>query len=98
MNRNIIPRKIFRLSAVDGLSLEGQRILAAERDRFNSALFSYCMAVRGISGAPAQYAALISLIDTLHHQAKIQKDFHVLLQMNRPSNFLTVSLIEEIME
>ncbi|KAK6759321.1 hypothetical protein RB195_021112 [Necator americanus] len=104
--RNKIDKKEYVLlkalvlcnATVDGLSPEGQRILAAERDRYNSALFSYCMATRGVAEAPAQYAALLSLIDTLHHQAKIQKDFHVLLQISRPPQCIRVNLIEEIME
>ncbi|KHJ75073.1 Ligand-binding domain of nuclear hormone receptor [Oesophagostomum dentatum] len=104
--RNEIDKKEYVLlkalmlcnATVDGLSHEGQQILAAERDRYNSALFSYCMAARGMSAAPAQYAALLSVMDIVNYQTKIQKDFHVLLQMNRPPNGFRVNLIEEIME
>ncbi|CAJ0610239.1 unnamed protein product [Cylicocyclus nassatus] len=103
--RNKIDKKEYVLlkalilcnATVEGLSPEGQQILAAERDRYNSALFSYCMAARGKSGAPSQYAALLSVIDILHYQTKIQKDFHVIVAMSRPS-CLKVKLVEEIME
>ncbi|VDO46996.1 unnamed protein product [Haemonchus placei] len=74
---------IWELASVDGLSPDGQRILAAERDRFNSALLSYCMATHGVANAPAHYAAVLSMVDILHRQAKTQKDFHVIIQMQR---------------
>ncbi|XGW35464.1 hypothetical protein V3C99_019020 [Haemonchus contortus] len=84
-------------ATVDGLSPDGQRILAAERDRFNSALLSYCMATHGVANAPAHYAAVLSMVDILHRQAKTQKDFHVIIQMQR-SRFHGIPLIEEIMD
>ncbi|KAK6061811.1 Ligand-binding domain of nuclear hormone receptor [Cooperia oncophora] len=83
-------------ATVDGLSLDGQRILAAERDRFNSTLLSYCMATRGVANAPAHYAALLSIVDILHRQAKVQKDLHVIIQMQRSR--CGIPLIEEIMD
>lgn len=84
------------VSAVDGLSADGQRILTAERNRYSAALFSYCMATHGMPNAPAHYAALLAIVDILHRQAKIQKDVHVFVQMRRV--WAPVPLIEEIME
>ncbi|PIO73778.1 Ligand-binding domain of nuclear hormone receptor [Teladorsagia circumcincta] len=84
-------------ATVDGLSPDGQRILAAERSRFNSTLLSYCMATHGATNAPAHYAALLSMVDILHRQAKVQKDLHVIINMQR-SRICDIPLIEEIMD
>ncbi|KAK5973157.1 hypothetical protein GCK32_022705 [Trichostrongylus colubriformis] len=83
--------------AVDGLSPDGQRIVSAERSRFNSTLLSYCMATRGTANAPAHYAALLSMVDILQRQAKVQKDVHVIIQMQR-CRCAGIPLIEEIMD
>ncbi|WKY14605.1 hypothetical protein Q1695_000275 [Nippostrongylus brasiliensis] len=84
-------------ATVDGLSEDGQRILSAERSRYSAALFSYCLAARGVANAPSHYAALIAVADVLSRLSKIQKDVHVLVQMKR-LHCRRVELIEDIMD
>ncbi|PAV76635.1 hypothetical protein WR25_24796 [Diploscapter pachys] len=82
--------------ATAGLSDEGVQLLTTERERYSRALFLYCMANRGLLG-PAHYAAVLSLVDMIEHQAKRQKDMHLLLRIELP-NRCRVQLIEEVMD
>nr|pir protein F25E5.6 [imported] - Caenorhabditis elegans [Caenorhabditis elegans] len=62
--------------AVPELSTHAQKILAKEREQYADALFDHC--IRSRTNGPAQFAELISMVDILERQQRMQKDLHLL--------------------
>lgn len=67
---------LLNFSAVPELSTHAQKILAKEREQYADALFDHC--IRSRTNGPAQFAELISMVDILERQQRMQKDLHLL--------------------